>query len=98
MKTQDRRAELKAIDEKTENLIAIGAAMGANCIPCFEHLYEKAITSGISIEEIKQTALIAAKVKKGANIILINTVNELLGVDETEDLPCDVGAGKTCTC
>ena len=40
--------------EKADVLIAIGAATAANCIPCFEHLYEKAVTPGITAAEIKR--------------------------------------------
>lgn len=30
------------MDTKTEVMVAMGAAIGANCIPCFDHLYAKA--------------------------------------------------------
>ena len=56
--------------EKAEVLIAIGAATAANCIPCFEHLYEKAVTSGITASEIKRASEIAGMVKKGAHMAI----------------------------
>ena len=29
------------MDEKTEIMVALGVAIGVNCIPCFDHLYSK---------------------------------------------------------
>ena len=96
METAKVRTEEQVLQDKIENLIAIGAAMAANCIPCFEHLYEKAINSGITLAEIKRASDIAEQVKKGAHIALTNSVNELIGVEETHDLPCNQTANKSC--
>ena len=90
------KKEDKVLTDKIENLIAIGAATAANCIPCFEHLYEKAVNSGITLAEIKRASDIAGLVKKGAHIALTNSVNELIGIEETLDLPCEQTANKSC--
>ena len=96
MGTSTRKTEEQVIEEKIENLIAIGAATAANCIPCFEHLYEKAINSGITLAQIKRASDIAGLVKKGAHIALTNSVNELIGIEETRDMPCDRTANESC--
>lgn len=96
MKPAKNRMEEQALDAKTETLIAIGAATASNCIPCFEHIYEKAITSGITSAEINRAADIAVQVKKGANAALANTVSELIGDKETDDFPCNPVANKSC--
>jgi len=96
METSKVKTEEKSSQDKIETLIAIGAATAANCIPCFEHLYEKAITSGITQAEIKRASDIAEQVKKGAHIALKNSVNELIGIEETHDLPCNQTANKSC--
>ena len=96
METATIKTEEQVLPDKIENLIAIGAATAANCIPCFEHLYEKAISSGITLAEIKRVLDIAGQVKKGAHIALTNSVNELIGIEETHDLPCDQTAKQSC--
>jgi alkylhydroperoxidase/carboxymuconolactone decarboxylase family protein YurZ len=96
MDTARPKTEEQVLEDKIENLIAIGAATAANCIPCFEHLYEKAITSGITLAEIKRASDIAGLVKKGAHIALTNSIHELIGIEETHDLPCDQTANKSC--
>jgi len=91
--------EERYLEEKTESLIAIGAATAANCIPCFEYLYEKAVSSGITSAEIKRAADIAGKVKKGAHTALSNSVDELIGAFDNEaahDLPCEQVAKTSC--
>ncbi|MCF8044152.1 MAG: carboxymuconolactone decarboxylase family protein [Desulfarculaceae bacterium] len=82
--------------EKTQTLIAIGAATAANCIPCFEHLYEKAITTGITGEEISKAAEIAANVKNGAHKAVSGVVEELTGSQENGCLSCGRTADGSC--
>ena len=96
METATVKTEDRVLEDKIENLIAIGAATAANCIPCFEHLYEKAINSGITLAEIKRASDIAGLVKKGAHIALTNSVNELIGIEENQNLPCEPTAKKSC--
>jgi len=98
METPKARTEEQVLDNKIEILIAIGAATASNCIPCFEHLYEKAINSGLTLAEIKRASEVAGQVKKGAHIALANSINELIGIEETHDLPCDQTANKSCCC
>jgi hypothetical protein len=86
------------LEEKIENLIALGAASASNCIPCFEHIYEKAITSGVSLAEVRRASHIAEQVKKGAHIALSNTIGDLVGDNETSDLPCRQMGNKSCGC
>lgn len=84
------------LDEKTENLIAIGAATASNCIPCFEHLYEKAITCGLTLEQIKRASDIAGQVKNGAHTALLNSVYELTGYNANFSAPCVQSEKKSC--
>ena len=98
METRKAKTEEQVLEDKIEILIAIGSATAANCIPCFEHLYEKAINSGIKLAEIKRASEIAAQVKKGAHIALTNSINELIRIKEAQDLPCDKTANKSCCC
>jgi len=86
-------------DEKIVTLICLGAATAANCIPCFEHLYEKAHQAGLTHAEIRGAAQLASVVKKGAHLALKSTIDELLGTDfETRESnpqqPCGCTAGN----
>ena len=98
METLKAKTEEQVLDDKIEILIAIGAATASNCIPCFEHLYEKAINSGITLAEIKRASEVAGQVKKGAHIALTNSINELIRIKKAHDLPCDQTVNKSCCC
>jgi len=97
MKTSETMRE-KVLEEKAETLIAIGAAAAANCIPCFEHLYEKAVTSGITAAEIKRASEIAGLVKGGAHTAISSTIDELIGSDEVNELACGKTSAGSCCC
>jgi len=86
------------LEEKAETLIAIAAATAANCIPCFEHVYEKAITSGISVTEIKRASEIAALIKGGAHTAISSTIDELIGSNEVNELACGEKTAGSCCC
>ena len=98
METAQSMNDKQILYDKMKTLIAIGAATAANCIPCFENLYEKAIGSGISSAEIKWAAEIAEQVKKGANIALKNYVNEFIEIEESHNLACDKAEKTSCCC
>ena len=84
------------MDEKTKLLIALGAATAANCIPCFEHLYYEAGVAGLTSKEIQEVVGLASKVKNGAHIALKNSINDMMGSEETYDLPCSSQSGGSC--
>ncbi|MDZ7837104.1 MAG: carboxymuconolactone decarboxylase family protein [Actinomycetota bacterium] len=50
--------------EEIKELVAIGAAVGGNCIPCLEWHYKKCIELGISKKEIEEAIDMAKKVKE----------------------------------
>jgi len=91
-------------DDKIVTLICLGAATAANCIPCFEHLYEKAHQVGLTDKEIQGAAQLASIVKKGAHLAIKSSIEEVLGTDfEAHDVlpqqPCGCatpGSAKSC--
>jgi len=61
------------MDEKTKELIAVGAAVAGNCIPCLDWHYKKCIELGIPKDEIKEAIELAKIVKN----VPIKKINEL---------------------
>ncbi|MBN1457372.1 MAG: carboxymuconolactone decarboxylase family protein [Sedimentisphaerales bacterium] len=54
------------IDDKTIELIAVGAAVSANCHPCVKYHVAKAREMKIPEDEIKQAVDTGKMVRKGA--------------------------------
>lgn len=54
------------MDKKTQELIAIGAAVTANCIPCFKFHFAKAREEHVGDEEVREAIRVGRMVRKGA--------------------------------
>lgn len=51
-------------DSKTKELIAIGASIGGNCLPCLRYHFAEAIRLGVSVDEIKEAIKLSKMVKE----------------------------------
>ena len=49
---------------KTSELIAIGASIGGNCLPCLRYHFAEAIKNGCTIEEIEEAIKLGKMVKE----------------------------------
>jgi len=72
------------MDEVTKTLISLGASVAANCIPCIEHYYAKAVAVGIHSVEIKEVIEIAEKVKNGAGITTKGCICDMMNSSKTQ--------------
>ncbi len=54
------------MDEKTKELIAIGASIGAHCQPCLTYHVAKAKEIGLTEDEIREAIAVGHRVEKGA--------------------------------
>lgn len=64
------------MDEKLKEMIAIGASVTANCIPCIQYHFAKARGVGVTDAEIKAAVQVGKMVRKGA----ANKWDEEIGV------------------
>jgi 4-carboxymuconolactone decarboxylase len=55
------------LSEKERELVAIGSAIGGNCIPCLEWHYNKCIELGFSKADLREAIAMAKKVKEVPN-------------------------------
>lgn len=67
------------MDEKTRNLIAIGASVATNCQPCLTHHVDKADSLGIDEAEIREALAIGAQVQKGGMNAMQRFVEQSFG-------------------
>jgi AhpD family alkylhydroperoxidase len=81
------------LDNKTKELIAIGASVSANCQPCLEYHAGKAIECGAEIEEVEQAIEVGKLVRRGAASKMDNFSSELIRktapIPAIEDSGCD---------
>ncbi|MDJ0782020.1 MAG: carboxymuconolactone decarboxylase family protein [Desulfosarcinaceae bacterium] len=97
METRDAKQDT-VLGERTAVLIAMGAATALNCIPCVEHIYEKAITSGVTTTDMQRAAEIAGQVKNGAHRAISDSIEELIGSKPTDSASCLNPTAGACRC
>jgi len=54
------------LDGKTKELIALSNSVMADCVPCIEYHYRKAVKAGASKEEIAESLAISMSVSAGS--------------------------------
>ena len=66
-----------AIDNKTKELIAVGASITANCQPCLQYHKDKALEFGADAGEIVEAIEMGKQVRKGAGAKMDQCLSEL---------------------
>ncbi len=84
------------MEDRTEVMIALGVAIGVNCIPCFDHLYGKSKEVGLDDEEIKRIFQITEKVKGGAAMFIKKAVCDVAGSMDKKIETCGCPEGGGC--
>lgn len=64
------------LDEKTKELVALGAAMAGNCFPCLRYHYKKCRELGIAVDDMREALEITKTVKE----VPIKNIYELANV------------------
>ena len=82
------------METKTKLLIAIGAAVVANCQPCLKTLLKKAKENGLEEKEVSEAIGVARVVRKNS----ITQIDKFLaGIAGTEDASGSAEDGCGCT-
>lgn len=75
-----------------EELVAIGAAIGAGCEPCFKHHFREARKAGVGRDEIALAVATARKVKEAAAGEILKLAGRYLAAEREEEtlktVPC----------
>jgi 4-carboxymuconolactone decarboxylase len=62
---------------KEQELVAIGASIGGNCIPCLEWHYNKCVELGFTQQQLAKAIAVAKKVKEVPNQKIYEAANKL---------------------
>ena len=75
MKLTSRR-----LDQETQLLVGISAAVASGCIPCLEKMVETASKAGIDQKKMRESAIIGQYVKNQPTYHMKEAADKLLGV------------------
>ena len=65
-----------------EELVAIGAAVAANCEPCLKYHVRKAQEAGLTDDQLREAVAVARKVKETPTRLILEVADRLLGSGE----------------
>jgi len=85
---------MNSLSEKEKELVAIGAAIGGNCIPCLEWHYKKCIELGFTKDQMRLAIAMAKKVKEVPNKMIYEAADQLIANNELSDAKSDIA----CSC
>jgi len=67
------------MDERTKELVAMGASAAANCHPCMDHHLTRCDELGVDREEVAAAVRVGLMVNRGAEKAIRKKSRELLG-------------------
>lgn len=78
---------MTSLSHRDRELVALGAALAANCIPCIDYHVPEARKAGLSDAEISEAIQLAEKIKRvPADKVLAAATAALTGI--VADAPC----------
>lgn len=84
---------MQILDDKIQELIALGASYAVNCKPCMEYHRKKAEKAGATMAEMLAAVAVGEKVRNGAHTKSKAFVKDVFGEVECE--AC-FSTGSTC--
>jgi 4-carboxymuconolactone decarboxylase len=78
--TPDQKKEeaMNALKARERELVALGAAMGSNCVPCIEYHIPQARMAGLNDTQISEAISLADKVRQVPARKVLNAAQRLL--------------------
>lgn len=73
------------MDNRTKELVAMGAAAAANCHPCMDYHLAKCDEFGIDRDEVTAAVRVGLMVNRGAENAIRKKARQLLGETAIED-------------
>ena len=70
------------MSEQVRELIALGAAIAANCEPCFKFHYDKARKLGVLVDAMREAVRIGEAVKSAPAKNILGLADRILGADK----------------
>ena len=74
-----------SLDEKTRELVALGAALAGNCFPCLRYHYKKCRELGIAVDDMRDALEMAKTVRDVPIKNIYELANTLLEKGEEID-------------
>lgn len=79
------------LNEREKELVAIGASIGSNCIPCIAFHVGKAREAGLTQDEIEAAVTLSEEIRAVPASLVVNTARSYLDTDTVVQADADSG-------
>ncbi|MCP4655675.1 MAG: carboxymuconolactone decarboxylase family protein [bacterium] len=76
---------MSSLNDRERELVALGAAISSNCVPCIEYHIPQARKAGLSDAQIREAVQLADKVRRVPARKVLQTAYALLGENQGEE-------------
>ena len=83
---------MSILNKRERELVAIGAALASNCVPCIEYHIHEARIAGLTDEEITEAIICADKIKRVPADKVLDVASNVLST------PLDSSTGAPAPC
>lgn len=80
-----------------QELVAIGASIGSNCVPCVAFHVKRAKVVGLEPDKIRAAVALAQEIRAVPAELVVNTALAHLGTIAVEE-PCECTGEPSCGC
>ena len=84
------------LTDRDRELVAIGASIGSNCVPCIAFHVGKAREAGLTADEIEAAVTLAEEVRRVPADLVVNTARAHLGAAQGRAPESEGGHSKSC--
>lgn len=82
------------MDERTRELIAIGASVSAHCQPCLDYHMREAWGLGIDEGDVREALEVGRMVENGASTAMTRYADLLFTLAQSEGIACCAGGNS----
>jgi 4-carboxymuconolactone decarboxylase len=90
---------MTALTDREKELVAIGASIGCNCVPCIAFHVRKAREAGLTDEQIETAVALSEQIRSIPALLVVNTARaHLKGESLNEGQSFSEGGTANCGC
>ena len=78
---------MAGLTERDRELVAIGASIGSNCVPCIAYHVTRAREAGLTDEQIEAAIVLAEEIRALPATLVVNTARAHLGAEPRQSDP-----------
>lgn len=89
---------MSELTEREKGLVAIGASIGSNCVPCIAFHVGMARKAGFTDEQIEAAITLAQEISAVPANLVVDTARAHLGAKPTDETTAGIDCALKCDC